>query len=333
MWVSGYYGAWEPWIMTPDKIDFSIITHVLHFVLVPSSTGTFIPNSDFSIANSKAVVDAAHNKNRKALLSIGGWDSDVGFYASTKSATTRNKFISTIVSFIKTRNYDGVDIDWEPVPEAHATAFKAFLVALKAALVKAGKPIMTVATVSGWHYRSLLSLRNSIDQINLMTYDLGGLWIGKSWYNSPLYNGNNKDAHGDLLPSVDDMVKVFTAAKFPASKLGIGLPFYGKVITGVNNILAPTATATVEDIVYRDIQAQHGTTIPTYDTVCKTPFYSLPNIFITFDNEQSIKDKIDYAKAKGLGGIILFELGQGWIPEATVPDPLVQAVKADIALA
>ena len=50
-------------------------------------------------------------------------------------------------------------------------------------------------------------------------------------------------------------------------------------------------------------------------------------MFITYDDELSIFEKVNYARKKEIGGVIIFQLGGGWRPNAPVPDNLLQAVK------
>lgn len=53
--------------------------------------------------------------------------------------------------------------------------------------------------------------------------------------------------------------------------------------------------------------------------------------FISYNDEQSCNDKVSYARAKGLGGVMVFELGGGWRYDATPHDGLLQAIKNAVA--
>jgi hypothetical protein len=59
--------------------------------------------------------------------------------------------------------------------------------------------------------------------------------------------------------------------------------------------------------------------------------YDMPgsseDMFITYDDELSIFEKVNYVRKKVIGGVIIFQLGGGWRPNAPVPDNLLQAVK------
>ncbi|HSI08581.1 MAG TPA: glycosyl hydrolase family 18 protein, partial [Rariglobus sp.] len=75
-----------------------------------------------------------------------------------------------------------------------------------------------------------------------------------------------------------------------------------------------------------------------WDDVAEVPYLGLAKnpakptegaAFISFDDERSLRLKIEYARRMKLGGAIIWELGSGWRPElpAGKRDPLLQAVK------
>ena len=40
LWVSGYFPDWEQDQMPASAIDFSVVTHVIHYSIIPLSDGT-----------------------------------------------------------------------------------------------------------------------------------------------------------------------------------------------------------------------------------------------------------------------------------------------------
>ena len=78
-WCTGYYPGWEQGTMPPSAIDFTVITHVVQFSVVPNSNGTLDSSvNGVSIANSSNLVRQAHLAGRKALICVGGADGYVG---------------------------------------------------------------------------------------------------------------------------------------------------------------------------------------------------------------------------------------------------------------
>src|ERR1700761_4248300 len=57
LWVTGYYPGWEQADMPASTIDFSALTHIIHFSVVPNSDGTLDSNANsITPANSTDIV-------------------------------------------------------------------------------------------------------------------------------------------------------------------------------------------------------------------------------------------------------------------------------------
>jgi chitinase len=145
----------------------------------------------------------------------------------------RATFIANLLDFMTSYNYDGIDIDWEPLNSSEVGQYTNFVTELRSALNDLTPPgLLTVATAQqpAW----FAALQSQFDQINLMTYDLSGAWAGwVTWFNAPIYDGGYRfPSTGNLVPSTDGMVQSFLNAGVAASKLGIGIAFYGKVWAG-----------------------------------------------------------------------------------------------------
>ena len=180
-------------------------------------------------------------------------------------------------------------------------------------------------------------LQTNFDQINIMTYVMAGPWSGQVWFDSAIY--------GSTAPHwcVDVYLQNFLNAGVPAHKLGIAITFYGKYWSGVTRPLQsfpvsspppPPPPPAFVDIDYSDIMnCYYDASYYHWDEAAQAAYLSISNsalvkdCFISYDNEESVKRKIDYMRAKGLGGIILWELGQGWRAGRALPDPLLRAVK------
>src|SRR5258707_5169887 len=120
LWVTGYYPGWEQSGMPASSLDFGALTHIIHVPVVPSSNATLDSSvNGISAANSASIITNAHTAGRKVLLCVGGANSQAGFQGATTSAN-RAAFISTLVSLMSSRGYDGLDIDWESLDPSDA---------------------------------------------------------------------------------------------------------------------------------------------------------------------------------------------------------------------
>ena len=345
--TTAYYAAWNQWGHLPASgVDFGAVTHVIHFAVVPNSDGTL--NSDVNgviPAHSADVLARAHAAGTKVLISVGGAGSAPGFRGAC-AAQKLPSFIQNIVTFMSSRGYDGVDLDWEPLEAADATLFTNLVNGLRTAL-DAGtpRPLLTaaVATQPGL----FASLQQQFDQIHLMTYDLAGPWPGwVTWFNAPIKDGGYRfPSTNGLVPSAEGMLNTFLNAGVNARKLAIGIDFYGRVWSGGNGTSTggaalPRQTWTTAPVM--SYQAYHQIMTNFYqpqrhvwDEAAQAAYLSINNSgsaddkFISYDDPTACQAKVRYSAQRGLGGVMIYELGGGYRPDqpAGQREPLLQAVK------
>lgn len=336
-WVSAYYAGWMQSYLPPSAIDYSAVTHIIHFSVAPSGANVNGSGNGITPASSAAIVQAAHAAGKKVLVTCGGWGDDAAFVTAT-NATNRTAFVNNIVQFILANGYDGIDIDWEPITSP--SQFKLFIPELRAAL-DAARPglLLTIASMGGDH-ATISSVASAFDQINIMTYDMSGAWQGwVVWHNAPIYDGGLKfPGTNKLVPSANGDIDSYVAAGIPKSKLGIGADFYGYVWSGVTRpgqswTSTPSVTSNVP---YYQLMSTYGSTPAEWDSAAQAAFISVPTgtgKFVSLDNEQTMFAKAAYVKNKGIGGMIIWELGGGY--QASAPagqrDRLLKAVKAAFA--
>jgi chitinase len=349
IWVSAYYAGWSQGCgyeghLQPDQIDFSAVTHVIHFALIPNTDGSLDYSSlCISPENSADLIQAAHAAGKKVLISIGGWQTESGFLGATSSAN-RARFIQNLLDFITSRGYDGIDVDWEPISSSSYPRFKLFVSELRSALdALSPRPLLTGA--AGWYPELFAETQHYFDQINIMTYDLSGPWMGTiTWHNSSIYEGSVfLPETGWPAPSVNGEVDDFMANGVEAQKIGIGIAFFGYTWKGgygtpSGGVTEPgqiyTQEPSIDVLCYHQIMDQfYNPQNYRWDLAAQAAYLSFDNagssndMFISYDDETTCYEKVAYVRTKGIGGMILFELGGGWRPSASVPDLLLQTVK------
>ena len=337
VWVSAYYAGWQQSYLPPQSIDYGAITHILHFALIPNSNGSLNDQGNgVNATNASAAVSAAHAAGKKILIVVGGWGTEGAFMSATGSGT-RATFVSNLVNLMKSRGYDGIDIDWEPLGSGDAANYSAFVTDLRAALdAVTPRPLLTMATQ--WTSPISATVASKMDQINLMTYDLAGAWPGwVSWHNSATVSGTTKI--GSQLISCDDFVNAWSGAGVPLSKLGIGIDFYGYVWNGSVN--APnqswsSAPSVQANVAYHDIMdSYYQSGNYRWDANAQSSYLSIGTQgtstakFISYDDQSTVNAKFNYARNKHIGGLIIWELGGGYRANqaAGQKDVLLQAVK------
>jgi chitinase len=356
LWSTGYYPGWEQGSMPASNIDFTALTHIIHFSVIPNSDGTLNSSDNgVTLANSMDVVARAHAAGKPVLICVGGADSESDFQAAT-SAANLPAFISNLTNFVATRGYDGVDIDWEPLPASDAGQFTNLVNGLRSALDGfVQHKLLTVAAAAyppygdspTAEYAMFAALQNQFDQINIMTYDLSGPYPGwVTWFNSPIYDGGYQfPSTGGLVPSVDGAVGNFISNGVSPAKLGIGIAFYGDIWQGgggtsTGGVTQPrqswTSAPSMSQSAYNTIMADYyQTNLYHWDTGAQAAYLSISNAnpandtFISYDDQRTCQSKVSYARNHGLGGVMIWELAQDH--RNGQPDPLLLAVKQSLA--
>jgi chitinase len=156
----------------------------------------------------------------------------------------------------------------------------------------------------------------TVDQVGLMTYDYNGPWQKTTGMVAPLYGVAGQQGESG---NVDATVQAYEAAGIPAAKLVLGVPVYGYHWTGVKQAgaqhgLGMQGKPDEEDAHDADV-AQMAAARPGSRKLFRiepgeTPWIYDGDNFWTFDDAVSAKAKAVYARKQGLGGVMLWHLGE-----------------------
>jgi chitinase len=342
-WVSGFYVGYMSESYPPAAIDFESLTHVMVFSVLPKTNGTLDTALFIDAINgpkiAQEVAQRAHAAGKKAILTLGGSDTEAGFRSST-SARNRSNFVRNIVQLVNTWGFDGVDIDWEPLPPEDYNAVLALVSALKAA-----KPGIILTADVAWQNsnfpidaidaRFYVTLASALDQMNMMTYEMADNWGGwVVWHSSAVF-GDGPDHPS----SVHSTAAQYLDAGVPPAKLGIGIGFFGSCWSAPAGFPLQLAAesmvvASDNDIgfanvknTYYDPRSYH------YDANADGAYLSFQGpvgpskcTFISYEDETSVAAKGRYAGLTGLGGAMIWQLNEGYNPEESDPSSLLHAV-------
>ena len=163
-----------------------------------------------------------------------------------------------------------------------------------------------------------------VDWVNLMTYDYHGTWENAAGFLAPLGRDPADPSEGNVMDSVDSYLR----EGVPAGKLLLGLPFYGKGWGGCtapyqpcSGPLADPPEATFEfgmliDEGYLTADADGNHTVGGrgyrrhWNALAAAPYLYNPDTrtFISYDDEVSTRQKVRYARSKGLRGVMYWEI-------------------------
>ncbi|MFF7882856.1 glycosyl hydrolase family 18 protein [Streptomyces sp. NPDC007896] len=259
--------------------------------------------------------------NIKILWSFGGWTWSGGFAQAAANPTAFAQSCYNLVEDPRWADvFDGIDIDWE-YPNAcglscdtsGAAAYKNLMQALRAKF-GTGNLVTAATTADGTSGGKIdaadyAGASQYVDWYNVMTYDFFGAFNaqGPTAPHSPLTSYSGIPTPGF---TTADAIAKFKAKGVPASKLLIGIGFYGRGWTGVTQD-APGGTATgpaagtyeqgIED--YKVLK----TSCPATGTIAGTAYAHCGSNWWSYDTPATIGTKMTWAKNQGLGGAFFWE--------------------------
>ena len=339
-WVMGYAVGYEADLLPLADLHWADLTHIAVGRATPNPDGSLNTSFDIDPVQgpvwAKSVVQAAHAHGVKAILMLGGAGEQAGF-RSAAGAAHRGTFVQNILSLVQDYGFDGVDLDWEPLEAGDEAPLKALAVDLKAGrpglLLTLPVNFVNANDPTGEARPSFASISATFDRVNVMSYGMAGAYDGwQSWHSSAL-TGDTENTPS----SVDSSVKAYLAAGVPAGKLGVGIGFYGLCWKGVKEPRQTAAGMQVVaddgDMSYANIAAQYlAPAAKRWDAAAQVPYLSSAAplgpkgcTFVSYEDAQSIAAKGQYARGKGLGGVVIWTLAQGHTGGG---DPLLDATKA-----
>ena len=330
-WLTAYYTGWRQDHMPPDKLEWGEFTHIVHFGVVPRADGTIDAKVNMlTPANVKAAVSAAHAAGRKILFTVGGQNTRDGFVGAI-AADRRAEFIERLVRFMRKNGYDGIDVDMEPLKASDSGDYARFVRQLRARLDKISpRPLLFASAL--WEPIRFGKLADEFDQINLMTYNLSGPYPGwTTWHSGAIRDGGQRFPNGKPLPSVAGVVRQFVAAGVPRRKIAVGFSFSGYVWSG-GEVCGPrqawTSPPAMRPVPYYELAKRYGVGDPArpapgyaWDEKAEAPYLCVEGAapvdreFVSYHDEHSAAKLLEYAREEGLGGMLLWDVAAGWIPD------------------
>lgn len=284
------------------------------------------PHATASLA--RLVALRRDNPALKVLLSVGGWGAG-HFSEAALTDASRRQFAEDAARLIERHDLDGLDVDWEyPTlpgggishrPEDKRN-FSLLLEAVRHRLDQLGKQhggrhyLLTIASADGEFVAGieLARVARSLDWFNLMAYDFHNSLTPTTGHHAGLYP-SKIDPPGDRAAA--KAVRQYLDAGVPASKLVLGVPFYGRAFTEVvpehdglqqpygKFFGAPSWRELVADYIGKNGYERH------WDEQAQVPFLWNPRTrtFVSYEDPQSLHIKADFIKKQRLGGAMYWE--------------------------
>ena len=323
-YVFAHHAPLQPW-----QIDAHSLTRI-NYAFANIQDGRMVTGYPDDPGNLASLVALRkENPALTILISVGGWLWSGNFSDAVLTKESRERFVQSAMDFLILYHLDGLDIDWEyPGMPGAGHAFRGedkrnFTLLVKelrarfdAETRKSGRRLyLTIAAGASDEFLAhteMGKVQRYVDTVNLMSYDYYEPGSGPiSGHHAPLFT-NPADP---TKVSGDASVRAFERAGVPASKLLLGIPFYGHVWGevadrehGLYQPGKPIPNAFAPYSLIESTMLDHGYT-RYWDPVASVPYLynEDKHIFVTYEDAQSIAAKCNYVLTHRLGGVMFWD--------------------------
>ncbi|KAK2742693.1 hypothetical protein FQN57_005148 [Myotisia sp. PD_48] len=337
--VVGYYEGWsvlrrcnDIW---PEMIPLGVYTEInFAFATIDPVTFEIKPASPDDVKLYERLVALKdEDPDLRINIAVGGWAfNDPGptqttFSDLVRSESNQRKFFKSLVSFLTTYGFDGIDVDWEyPVADDRSGReedfenFPKFMNNLKRALQSTGgRDTLTLTLPASFWYLQhfdIGKLQKAVDYFNIMSYDLHGVWDkGNKW------TGEFLNAHTNLT-EIELALDLLWRNKIDPEKVVLGLGFYGRAFTvestsctrpGCRFVSASNAgrCSSEAGILLNseiDYIIEKKSIRPSLYKKEAVQVLSWDDQWVAYDDRETFQIKTDFARLHCLGGVMVWAI-------------------------
>jgi len=343
-----YWGTWANYRpkdgkFTPEDIDPSLCTNLIYsFAGLDAETDSIKPldawmdlEEGYGLQGYRKATDLKYAyPHLKVTIAIGGWNEGSKKYSEMVADPERRKtFVKSVLGFCREHNFDGLDLDWEyPGKRGGSAEDKSNFIKLIRELKEAFRPNGLLLTAAIGAAAPTIDVAYDIpqmykylDYVHIMCYDYHGKWDRKTGHNAPLYARPNERGQ-DLFLNVAYTLEYLMKKGAVAEKTVLGVPLYGRAFSLMNphdykmGARAKTTSFqgpyTREDgfLGYNEICEELMDTDDTeswtvaWDEHHEAPYMHKGVKWVSYDNEESIKTKADFAYKHNLAGVMVWSI-------------------------
>ncbi|KAK6065958.1 bacteriodes thetaiotaomicron symbiotic chitinase [Seiridium cupressi] len=346
--VIGYYESWRAdsescGTLKPSQIPASALNilnfsfayispETLDIVPMVGEDGSSLSNEDAGTLYHKVTAAKMRDSKLGVWLAIGGWTfSDNGtqfqpvFGDIAANSIARSTFARNLAQFMLEYGFEYPGAPDRGGSDRDIDNFPLMLAAIRHAFNSYGKGkwgISITTPSSYWYLRwfDLPAIAEHVNFINLMSYDLHGIW------DKTHEIGQQILAHTNLT-EVDKALELFWRNDISPSLINLGIAFYGRSYTLADaSCYTPgcafasagskgECTKTAGYLSYREIMDKvsdaGGAVNEVWDEVAgvKMLVYD-SNHWISYDDSTTFQQKVDFANERGLAGLMVWAIDQ-----------------------
>jgi chitinase len=316
-------------LIQPGTIDASRLTRI-NYAFANIQAGRIVNGFSLDDQNFAALLALKkQNSSLTVLVSVGGWAWSGSFSDMVLTSESRALFIESVVDYLERNHLDGLDIDWEyPGMVGAGNRFRSedkqnftlLLKELRQSFDREGVRLrrhllLTIASGASSEYLThieMAQIQRYVDTINLMAYDYYEAGSDRlTAHHAPLFT-NPADPKKI---SADRSVREFMEAGASASKLVLGVPFYGHMWGQVpdrnHGLFQPGEPVPNAFARYGNISSSmlgHGYS-RYWDPVASAPWLYNPTtqIFVSYEDPESVALKCHYILDHKLAGVMFWD--------------------------
>jgi len=299
------YG-WHPYWASTNAYatyDYNALTHIAFFSYeTDTATGGYLTVRGWQTS---PVIDYAHSQGVRVTLTV----TNFGYANNTvllSDTVKQQRMISTLISLLQWRNGDGVNFDLEMIDGSQRANLVSFM-RRASTQIKAQLPNAEISMASpavdwrnGWDFAQLAQI---CDYLVVMGYDY--------YYSGSSTAGPVAPLEGESY-NITRTVTTYLNAGVPASKLLLGVPWFGFDWPVQGSERKSTATATASSRTYTVAEQMAGLYGKNFDALTKVPWFSYQSGStwrqVWYDDTASLSAKYTLVNSRALGGIGIWAL-------------------------
>jgi len=307
--------GWHPhWMGSAwESYDFSLLSTIAYFAyIVDPETGSYANPVQMQEWRTTALIDSAKASGTRVLLSMAshGMEDNERFLSNPAAWNT---FADSVAILLADRQADGVDLNFENVPERHRQTLVQFVSQLRSSLsgrLPGKRPFLSITLPSHSNREAFdaVALGKVVDLLVIMGYDYHkgkGLTGAVAPLRTTVRNGL----------SLQSTLDFYKENGLDVSRTVLALPYYGAQWKGKINRRGVYDTYFDRDVPYREVMDLYaGNYRPQYDFVSMTKYFFLEfadstSVECWYDDAESMEKKYNLALSYGLKGVGIWALG------------------------
>ncbi len=304
--------GWHPFWSNGLQVNYNwdLLSDLSYFSYeVDPNTGNALTTHGFSTA--QTVTDALNNGVRVNLC-VTLFTDHATFLTSN---TSRQTLINNLINLVQSRGAHGVNIDFESMPSSVSADYTSFMIDLCTQMhnqIPGSQVSIAMHAVDWSGFYDIAALEPHVDLFCIMGYDYYWSGSANAGPNDPLFHFQNSYNY-----TLSKSTTYYRNEGVPASKLILGLPYYGREWDVSSHNLPATTTSSGSPVFYNDakdnLSGNYSSANRNYDPESRSVYYNYYDggtpVQSFISEEDELGERMDFINQRGLAGMGIWALG------------------------